>query len=114
MKNNTLFEMLAEPNRRAILERLRRKEHTVGELVAASGLSQPGVSKHLRLMREAGLVVVRRSGREQLYSLRPEPLRELDDWLQPYRRFWSSKLDRLERSLDEEAAGPASIDKDKE
>ncbi len=104
MDTNLLFEMLAEPHRRAMLDGLRRKEHTVGELVELTSLSQPGVSKHLRLLREAGLVGVRRAGRTQLYRLRPEALREIDDWLQPYRRFWSSKLDALERRLDEEAS----------
>jgi DNA-binding transcriptional ArsR family regulator len=104
MNTNLLFELLAEPHRRAMLDGLRRKEHTVGELVALTSLSQPGVSKHLRLLREAGLVSVRREGRQQLYRLRPEALRDVDDWLQPYRRFWSSKLDALERKLDEDAS----------
>lgn len=108
MDKDLLFELIAEPHRRAILDRLRRKSHTVGELVEITSLSQPGVSKHLRIMREAGLVSVRRDGRSQLYSLNPAPLRELDDWLQPYRRFWSTKLDALEQRLEADAAREAN------
>lgn len=103
MKNDKLFEVLAEPNRRAILDCLRIRERTVGELVAASSISQPGVSKHLRILREAGLVSVRKDAQRHLYSLRAEPLAEMDNWLEPYRRFWSDKLDALEKRLDGEA-----------
>ena len=95
-----LFEVLAEPNRRAILDLLRSEERAVGELVEALGLSQPAVSKHLRTLREAGLVAVRSDAQRRLYRLRPEPLRELDSWLSPYRRLWEQRLDALERHVE--------------
>jgi DNA-binding transcriptional ArsR family regulator len=97
------FEVLAEPNRRRILDLLRDDERLVGDLVARIGLSQPGVSKHLRVLREAGLVDVRIDAQRRWYGLRPEPLAEVDAWLEPYRRMWSRKLDALERHLDERA-----------
>jgi DNA-binding transcriptional ArsR family regulator len=96
-----MFELLAEPNRRRILDLLRDDERPVGELVAALGLTQPAVSKHLRLLREAGLVAVRADGQRRLYRTQPEPLREVDEWLAPYRRAWSRRLDALEQHLDE-------------
>jgi len=102
MKSANPFEILAEPNRRTILDCLRIRDRTVGELVAASSLSQPGISKHLRILREAGFVSVRKEAQRHLYSLRAEPLEEIDNWLEPYRRFWSDKLDDLERHLDKE------------
>lgn len=102
MKNVNLFEVLAEPNRRSILDYLRLKERSVGELVAMTGLSQPGVSKHLRVLREAGLVSVNKVAQKHLYGLRPAPLVEIDNWLEPYRKFWSEKLDALEKYIDEE------------
>jgi DNA-binding transcriptional ArsR family regulator len=95
------FEVLAEPARRRILELLRQRDRPVGELVDRLDLSQPGVSKHLRVLREAGLVRVRPEGQRRVYGLRAEPLRELDAWLAPYREFWGEKLDALERHLDE-------------
>jgi DNA-binding transcriptional ArsR family regulator len=95
------FEALAEPNRRRILELIRDAPRPVGELVEATGLTQPGTSKHLRVLREAGLVEVRPDGRRRLYALRPEPLAELDAWLQPYRRHFAERLDALERHLEE-------------
>jgi DNA-binding transcriptional ArsR family regulator len=98
----TAFDVLAEPSRRHILDLLRDGERSVGELVDRLSLSQPGVSKHLRVLREAGLVEVRPEGQRRLYELRAEPLAEVDGWLSPYRRFWSSRLDALERHLDEE------------
>ncbi len=94
------FEVLAEPNRREILGLLAERERPVGDLVAALSLSQPAVSKHLRVLREAGLVEVRSDAQRRLYRVRPEPLREIDEWLGPYRAMWSSSLDRLERHLD--------------
>jgi DNA-binding transcriptional ArsR family regulator len=97
------FEILAEPNRRRILDLLRDQERPAGDLVEALAISQPGVSKHLRILREAGLVSVRGDGQRRLYSLRPEPLAEIDAWLQPYRRFWTDRLDALERHLDQES-----------
>ncbi|MDN4593034.1 ArsR/SmtB family transcription factor [Polycladomyces subterraneus] len=102
MKNLNIFEVLAEPNRRRILDYLRVRERTVGELVEQTALSQPGVSKHLRILREAGLVEVRQEAQKRWYRLRPEPLAEIDHWLEPYRQFWSNKLDALEKYLDEE------------
>jgi DNA-binding transcriptional ArsR family regulator len=97
----TTFELVAEASRRRILDLLREKARPVGELVELLGLSQPGVSKHLRLLRDAGLVRVRREGQRRWYELEPEPLAELDEWLEPYRRLWEDRLDRLERHLDD-------------
>jgi DNA-binding transcriptional ArsR family regulator len=97
----TTFELVAEPTRRRILDLLRERARPVGELVKLLGLSQPGVSKHLRLLREAGLVQVRRDGQHRWYQLDPKPLAELDDWLEPYRELWEERLDRLERHLDD-------------
>ncbi|HEX7090344.1 MAG TPA: metalloregulator ArsR/SmtB family transcription factor [Longimicrobiales bacterium] len=97
----SLFETLAEPNRRRILDLLRTGEHSVGELVRALGASQPAVSRHLRVLREAGLVEARVDAQRRLYRLRPESLRELDAWLEPYRLLWSGRLDALEDHLDE-------------
>ena len=92
--------MLAEPSRRQILDLLRERERSVGELVAQLQLSQPGVSKHLRVLRNAGLVDVRAEAQRRLYRLRAEPLAELDAWIAPYRRLWSAHLDALEAHLD--------------
>lgn len=98
------FEVLAEPARRQILELLRQRERPVGELVERLSLSQPGVSKHLRVLRDAGLVRVRPEGQRRWYGLRAEPLAELDAWLAPYRELWGGRLDALERHLDEQEA----------
>jgi DNA-binding transcriptional ArsR family regulator len=95
-----MFELVAEPTRRRILDLLRERSRPVGELVKLLGLSQPGVSKHLRLLREAGLVRVRRDGQRRWYELDPEPLAEVDAWLEPYRELWEDRLDRLQRHLD--------------
>jgi DNA-binding transcriptional ArsR family regulator len=100
--NPATFDALAEPARRQILELLRERERSVGELVQRLKLSQPGVSKHLRVLREAGLVRVRPEGQRRWYGLRAEPLAELDAWLQPYREYWGGRLDALERHLDQE------------
>jgi DNA-binding transcriptional ArsR family regulator len=94
------FEVLAEPARRRILDLLLTRPRLVGELTSELGLSQPGTSKHLRVLREAGLVRVRADAQRRWYELRPEPLVELDAWLAPYRRFWATQLDALERHLD--------------
>lgn len=94
------FEVLAEPNRRRILDLLRESERPVGDLVAALDVSQPAVSKHLRVLREAGLVEARVDAQRRLYRVRPEPLRSIEEWLAPYRRMWESRLDDLERHLD--------------
>ena len=96
-----MFEVLAEPNRRRILDLLREDERSVGDLVSELAISQPGVSKHLRVLRRAGLVDVRVDAQRRLYRLRPEPLRQVDEWLVPYRAAWADRLDRLERHLDE-------------
>ena len=95
------FEVLAEPNRRQILDLLRTRERPVGELVAALRVSQPAVSKHLRVLRDAGMVDVRVDAQRRLYRVNPGPLRDLDAWLAPYRRMWSGRLDDLERHLDD-------------
>src|SRR6266542_3184660 len=94
------LQVLGEPSRQAILDLLRDGERPVGELVDQLSLSQPAVSKHLRVLKEAGLVEARADGQRRLYRIRPEPLAELDDWLAPYRRLWEAHLDRLEEHLD--------------
>jgi DNA-binding transcriptional ArsR family regulator len=94
------FEVLAQPNRRRILDLLRVQERPVGELVTALRVSQPAVSKHLRVLRDAGRVDVRVDAQRRVYRVRTEPLEALDEWLQPYRALWSSRLDALERHLD--------------
>jgi len=99
----TTFDVLAEPTRRRILDDVRDRERSVGELVQRLELSQPGVSKHLRVLREAGLVEVRQDAQRRLYRARPEPLAEIDAWLAPYRRYWTDSLDALERHLDDVA-----------
>ena len=97
----TAYAAVAEPSRRQILDLLREGERSVGDLVARLRLSQPGVSKHLKVLREAGLVVVRPEGKQRWYGLRAQPLAELDEWLEPYREFWSGRLDALEQHLEE-------------
>ena len=92
--------MLADPSRRRILDLLREEERPVGELVELLAASQPAVSKHLRVLREAGLVEVRIDAQRRLYRVRPEPLRDVALWLEPYRLLWESRLDDLERHLD--------------
>jgi DNA-binding transcriptional ArsR family regulator len=96
-----VLEVLAEPSRRRILDALREGELPVGALVDRLGSSQPLVSKHLRVLRDAGLVDVRVDGQRRLYRVRPEPLAELDAWLEPYRRMWRASLHRLETHLTE-------------
>jgi DNA-binding transcriptional ArsR family regulator len=96
----TAFAVVAEPHRRRILDLLRASELPVGDLVSALELSQPAVSKHLRVLREAGLVEARVEAQRRLYRIRPEPLQAIDDWLEPYRQMWESHLDDLERHLD--------------
>ena len=96
------FKALADPTRVAIVNRLAAcDECCVCDLNAAFDLSQPTISHHLKVLREAGLVVVRADGKQRLYALRPEPLAEVDQWLEPYRAFWSRRLDALERHLEE-------------
>ena len=95
-----MFAVLAEESRRQILDLLVQEERPVGDLVALLPLSQPAVSKHLKVLREAGLVEVRTDAQRRVYSVCTEPLREVDDWLEPYRRQWAGHLDALERHLD--------------
>lgn len=95
----TTFDVLAEPTRRHLLDLLRERSRPVGELVGLLGLTQPGVSKHLRVLREAGLVRVRQDAQRRWYELRAEPLVEVDAWLEPYRALWASRLDALEQHL---------------
>jgi DNA-binding transcriptional ArsR family regulator len=94
------FEVLAEPRRREILDLLRTGERPVGDLVDRLALTQPAVSKHLKVLREAGLVEVRQDAQRRWYRLRLQPLVELDEWLAPYRQLWNASLDALERHLD--------------
>ena len=93
------FELLAEPTRRRILDLLRDGERPVGELVDTLSMSQPPVSKHHRVLRDSGLVDVRVDAQRRVYRLRPEPLKEIDAWIEPYRRLWDRRLDRLDRHL---------------
>jgi DNA-binding transcriptional ArsR family regulator len=97
----TTYSALTEPHRRRILDLLREREHSVNDLIPHLGLSQPGVSKHLKVLREAGLVEVREDGKRRWYGLRAEPLAEVAEWLEPYRSHWSARLDALERHLEE-------------
>jgi DNA-binding transcriptional ArsR family regulator len=96
----SVFEIIAEPNRRAILNLLVSSEQSVGEIERQLRMTQPAVSKHLRVLREAGFVESTVDAQRRLYRLKPEPLQELDAWLAPFRRFWSVHLDALERHLD--------------
>jgi DNA-binding transcriptional ArsR family regulator len=95
---------LADPNRRAVLELLRERPHAVGELAERVGLSQPGTSKHLRVLLNAGLVSAQAEAQRRIYSLDLRPLAEIDAWLEPYRQLWEQRLDALERHLDRKAA----------
>ena len=95
------FTVLAEPTRRRILDRLRGAEGSVGELVDALAVAQPTVSKHLKVLRDAGLVSCRVAAQQRIYRVEPGPLRDLDHWLEPYRRLWEGRLDALERHLDQ-------------
>jgi DNA-binding transcriptional ArsR family regulator len=97
----TTFEVLAEPTRRRILDLLLERSRPVGELVDLLGLSQPGVSKHLRVLRDGGFVAVRQDAQRRFYEVSPAPLAEVDQWLEPYRRLWAGRLDALERHLDD-------------
>jgi DNA-binding transcriptional ArsR family regulator len=98
-----VLEVIAEPTRRRILDAVRDGERSVTELVETVGMHQPGVSRHLKVLRDAGLVEVRRDAQRRLYRLRSEPLMELDAWLEPYRAAWANRLDSLERHLEKTA-----------
>jgi DNA-binding transcriptional ArsR family regulator len=99
----SVFTVLAEPNRRAILTLLAEGERTVGDLESALNLSQPSVSKHLRVLREAGFVEATIDAQRRVYRIRPGPLQEVDAWMAPFRRHWSAHVDALERHLDRTA-----------
>ncbi|MEO8693424.1 MAG: metalloregulator ArsR/SmtB family transcription factor [Acidimicrobiales bacterium] len=95
-----VLEVIAEPTRRRILDAVRERECSVNDLVDQVGMHQPGVSRHLKVLRDAGLVEVRRDAQRRIYRLRAEPLMELDAWLEPYRVHWAGRLDALERHLE--------------
>jgi DNA-binding transcriptional ArsR family regulator len=101
MLSVTAYAALAEPHRRQILDLLRERERSVNDLVARLDISQPGVSKHLKILRKSGLVSVRRDGRRRWYALRALPLAEVDLWLEPYREYWAGRFNALERHLEE-------------
>ncbi len=107
LRRVSVFEVLAEPRRRQILELLRDGERPVNDLVAALRVAQPAVSKHLRVLRDAGLVSSRVDAQRRLYRIEPAPLREVDDWVAPYRALWTDALDALEQHLDETDNGKA-------
>lgn len=94
------FQILADPTRRKVLEALIPGERQVNDLVAEVGIQQSGVSRHLRILHEAGFVTMRPDGQRRIYSLKPEPFRELDEWLAKYRRFWEARLDRFGIALE--------------
>ncbi|HUJ26662.1 MAG TPA: metalloregulator ArsR/SmtB family transcription factor [Myxococcales bacterium] len=100
------FAILAEPNRRAILRLLASSERSVGEIERRLRMPQPSVSKHLRVLRDAGFVESRVEAQRRVYRIRPEPLMEVDEWLVPFRRFWTVHVDALERHLDRMAQVP--------
>jgi len=95
-----VFQILADPTRRRLVDELRAGERSVGELVGIVDIGQPGVSRQLAILQDAGFVVVRPEGRRRLYALRPEPFRELDDWMMGYRGMWEARLDRFAAELD--------------
>jgi DNA-binding transcriptional ArsR family regulator len=101
----TIYAALAEPNRRAILDLLLHDEQPVNTIVNALDIGQPTVSKHLKVLRDAGLVTMRIDANRRIYRLRPEPLAEVHDWLLPYRRQWAERLDALEQFLDSDQQG---------
>ncbi|MEU1408952.1 metalloregulator ArsR/SmtB family transcription factor [Streptomyces sp. NPDC005728] len=112
MSDATLWTALADPHRRAIVALLLERPRPVGEIVEACGLSQPSTSKHLRVLREAGLVQVRQDAQRRVYALDPAPIAALDAWLAPYRRLWNSSLATLGRRLDETNESSGSTERD--
>src|SRR5436853_7179349 len=107
------FAIVAEPNRRAILSLLLSSERSVGEIERELGLSQPSVSKHLKVLRDAGFVEPRIDAQRRLYRLRPEPIMEIDAWLAPFRQFWAKHVDALQKHLDRMVEEPAPTAKNK-
>jgi len=95
-----VFQILADPTRRRLVDALRAGERSVGELVDVVDIGQPGVSRQLAILQDAGFVMVRPEGRRRLYALRPQPFRELDDWMMGYRRMWEARLNRFAAELD--------------
>jgi DNA-binding transcriptional ArsR family regulator len=95
-----VFQTLADPTRRRIIEALRDREQQVGDVVEKAGIHQSGVSRHLRILHEAGFVSMRPEGQRRLYALNPEPFREIADWLGPFRKLWEARLERFETSLE--------------
>jgi len=108
------FSVLAEPNRRSLLAELGDGPKTVGTLCDAVGLSQPAVSKHLRVLKDADLVRVRPDGQHRWYDVNPEPLMQIEEWLEPFRRLWAARLDRLEEHLDATASTASTTPTDQE
>jgi len=106
------FQILADPTRRRIIETLRHGERQVGEIVARAGIHQSGVSRHLRVLGEAGFVSVRPAGQRRFYALRPEPFRELDQWVAQYRDLWERRLDRIAEALDKRRRSRKSSDRE--
>src|SRR4030081_3612753 len=109
----SVFEIIAEPNRRAILSLLVSSQQSVGEIERELGMTQPTVSKHLRVLREAGFVEATVDAQRRVYRLKPESLQELDAWLAPFRRFWSKHVDALERHLEKMQKRPSMKGKKK-
>lgn len=109
----SVLDAIAEPTRRQILDVVREAECSVGELVERVGMHQPGVSRHLKVLRDAGLVEVRKDAQRRMYRLRAEPLRELDAWLEPYRAHWAGRLDALEQHLQRTATPIPSTPKER-
>ena len=107
------FQALADPSRRRIVEVLRNGERQVNDIVARAGIHQSGVSRHLGILHAAGFVSVRPDGQRRLYSLRPEPFRELDAWLAKYRGLWEARLDRLEAALEHRRKGRRTTHKER-
>jgi len=103
------FQTLADPTRRRIVEALRQGEQQVNDLVVRAGIHQSGVSRHLRILHTTGFVTVRPDGQRRLYSLKPEPFRELDRWLARYRNLWEARLDRLGEALEKKRKKPKSL-----
>jgi DNA-binding transcriptional ArsR family regulator len=101
-----MFDVLAEPTRRRILDQLLDRPRTVGDLVATLNVSQPSISKHLRVLRDAGVVAANKDAQRRIYELRPEALAEVLAWVEPYRKLWSGRLDALERHLDSKEDRP--------